>query len=263
MIIRTFVSMTRLTFLGTGTSQGIPVIGCKCEVCMSSDQRDDRLRTSAMIETEGKNLVVDTGPDFRQQMLINEVENVDAVLYTHEHKDHVAGMDDIRPFNFKYKKPLEIYASESVQTALKREFHYVFSDYKYPGVPQVNLHDISHEAPFEVQGIEVIPIRVMHYKMPVLGFRIGNLAYITDAKTIDDKELDKLKGLDVLVLNALRIQPHISHFNLEEAIEMVNFLKPKRAYFTHISHLLGLHEKVASTLPENIWLAHDGLTIEC
>lgn len=249
--------------MGTGTSQGIPVIGCKCEVCMSNDPRDNRLRTSAMIETEGKNLVVDTGPDFRQQMLRTEVENIDAVLYTHEHKDHVAGMDDIRPFNFKHKKPLEMYASDAVQAALKREFHYVFSDYKYPGVPQVNLHNISHETPFEVDGVEVIPVRVMHYKMPVLGFRIGNLAYVTDAKTIDDKELDKLKGLDVLVLNALRIQPHISHFNLEEAIEMVNFLKPKRAYFTHISHLLGLHEKVAPTLPENIWLAHDGLAVEC
>lgn len=207
--------------------------------------------------------MIDTGPDFRQQMLRNEVDNVHAVLYTHEHKDHVAGMDDIRPFNFKHKKPLEIYASESVQAALKREFHYVFSDYKYPGVPQVRMHDISHEAPFEVEGIEVIPVRVMHYKMPVLGFRIGNLAYVTDAKTIDDKELDKLKGLDVLVLNALRIQPHISHFNLEEAIEMVNLLQPKRAYFTHVSHLLGLHEHISGTLPENIQLAYDGLTVSC
>lgn len=249
--------------MGTGTSQGIPVIGCGCEVCSSDDPRDKRLRTSAMVSVQGKNFVFDTGPDFRQQMLREHVDNVHAVLYTHEHKDHIAGMDDIRPFNFKYRKPLEIYASEAVQVALKREYHYVFSDDKYPGVPEVNIHDIAHTESFEAQGVVFTPIRVLHYKMPVLGFRTGNLAYVTDAKTIAPEEKDKLRGLDVLVLNALRIKPHISHFNLEEALALVEELRPRRAYFTHISHLLGRHEEVSKLLPEGVELAFDGLQVTC
>ena len=252
-----------MTFLGTGTSQGIPVIGCGCEVCSSDDPRDKRLRTSAMLSVRDKNFVFDTGPDFRQQMLRERVDNVHAVLYTHEHKDHIAGMDDIRPFNFKYRKPLEIYASEAVQVALKREYHYVFSDDKYPGVPEVNIHDIFHTESFDVQGVTFTPIRVLHYKMPVLGFRTGNLAYVTDAKTIAPEEKDKLCGLDVLVLNALRIKPHISHFNLEEALALVDELRPRRAYFTHISHLLGRHEEVSKLLPEGVELAFDGLQVTC
>lgn len=216
-----------------------------------------------MLSADGKNFVFDTGPDFRQQMLRERVENVHAVLYTHEHKDHIAGMDDIRPFNFKHRKPLEIYASEAVQVALRREFHYVFSKDKYPGVPEVNLHEISHTSSFVVEGVEFTPVRVLHYKMPVLGFRTGNLAYLTDAKTVAPEEKDKLRGLDVLVLNALRIKPHISHFNLEEALALVEELRPRRAYFTHISHLLGRHEEVSKLLPDGVELAFDGLQVTC
>lgn len=254
--------MMRLTFLGTGTSQGIPVIGCNCDVCSSDDHRDQRLRTAAMVEVDGQTIVIDTGPDFRQQMLRARPDDVHAVLFTHEHKDHIAGLDDIRPFNYKHKHALDVYASAAVQTALKREYHYVFSEVKYPGIPEVNLHEISAHEPFHVNMTKIVPVQVMHYKMPVLGFRIGNMAYITDAKTIADEEREKLQGLDVLVINALRIQPHISHFNLEEALAMAALLRPKRVYFTHISHLLGLHREVEGDLPENVFLAYDGLTVE-
>lgn len=253
----------RLTFLGTGTSQGVPVIGCQCKVCTSDDARDNRLRTAAMVEVDDQTIVIDTGPDFRQQMLRAQPKSVEAVLFTHEHKDHIAGMDDIRPFNFKQKSALDVYATEAVQQALRREYHYVFSDYKYPGVPEVRLNDIDHTSTFAVNGTTVMPIQVMHYKMPVLGFRIGDMAYVTDAKTIDEKELEKLRGLDVLVLNALRINEHISHFNLEQALEMVELLKPTRAYFTHISHQLGLHADIQPQLPGHVHLAYDGLSVEC
>ncbi|MCA1764207.1 MAG: MBL fold metallo-hydrolase [Cryomorphaceae bacterium] len=252
----------KFTFLGTGTSQGVPVIGCSCEVCKSENPKDNRLRTSGMLEINGQTMVFDTGPDFRQQMLRAKPDNVDAVLFTHEHKDHLAGMDDIRPFNFKNKKPLDVFAHERVQVALKREFHYVFASDKYPGVPQVNLFDIHTDQPFLVGDTKVEPIEVFHYKMPVLGFRIRNFAYVTDAKTIAPEQLEKLKGLDVLVLNALRKKEHISHFNLEQAVELVHQLKPKRAFFTHISHFMGKHEDVSKELPKNIALAHDGLSIE-
>jgi phosphoribosyl 1,2-cyclic phosphate phosphodiesterase len=253
--------MVELTFLGTGTSQGVPVIGCRCEVCTSSDPRDNRLRTSAMIRVDGQTYVFDTGPDFRQQMLREDPDNVDAVIFTHEHKDHIAGLDDIRAFNFRTGNALDIYATEAVQTALKREYHYVFTDFKYPGVPEVNLHTIDPGHPFSVNGTLFIPIQVLHYKMPVLGFRVEKLAYITDANFISDEEMEKLKGLDILVLNALRRKKHISHFNLEEALEIVDILKPKRAYFTHISHLLGLHKEIQNELPPNIYLAYDGLKV--
>jgi phosphoribosyl 1,2-cyclic phosphate phosphodiesterase len=252
----------KLTFLGTGTSQGVPVIGCTCEVCKSVDVRDKRLRTAAMVEVDGQNLVIDTGPDFRQQMLRAQPENVDAVLFTHEHKDHIAGLDDIRPFNFKTRKALDIYASANVQEALKREYHYVFAEDKYPGVPSIDVHDINGQTDFSVNGTQISPVEVMHYKLPVLGFRIGKMAYITDAKTIAPEQLEKLYGLDVLVLNALRKKEHISHFNLAQAIEMVKELKPKRAYFTHISHLMGKHKDVSAELPDNIHIAHDGLEVE-
>lgn len=252
----------KLTFLGTGTSQGIPVIGCECEVCRSEDARDDRLRTSAMITIDDKNYVFDTGPDFRQQMLRAKPENVDAVIFTHEHKDHIAGMDDIRPFNFKTQEPLNIYAHPRVQEALKREYHYVFADYKYPGVPEVNVHTIKKDQPFSIKGTEFIPVEVMHYKLPVLGFRVHDIAYITDANYIDEKEKAKLQDLDVLVINALRKEQHISHFNLEEALELVDELKPKRAFFTHISHLMGRHEDVSKELPPHVAIAYDGLVVE-
>jgi len=252
----------RLTFLGTGTSQGVPVIGCNCEVCQAADERDKRLRTSAMFENEGNTFVIDTGPDFRQQMLRNTPTDMPTVIFTHEHKDHIAGLDDIRAFNFKYRKPIEIYATAAVQEALKREYHYVFAAQKYPGVPKVNLHTISGKENFTINGTEVTPIQLMHYKMPVLGFRLKDVAYITDANYIAPEEKEKLKNLDVLVLNALRKKEHISHFNLEEAIAIVNELKPKRAYFTHISHLLGKHAEVSLELPDHIHLAFDGLVVE-
>lgn len=252
----------KFTFLGTGTSQGVPVIGCNCEVCTSADPRDNRLRTSGMLEVDGQTIVFDTGPDFRQQMLRAKPDNVDAVLFTHEHKDHIAGMDDIRPFNFKNRKPLDVFAHERVQAALKREFHYVFAADKYPGVPQVNLYDIHTNQSFMVGKTKVEPIEVFHYKMPVLGFRIRNFAYVTDAKTIAPEQLEKLQGLDVLVLNALRKKEHISHFNLEQAVDLAEKLQPKRAFFTHISHFMGRHEEVSKELPRDIALAYDGLSIE-
>lgn len=252
-----------LTFLGTGTSQGIPVIGCECNVCKSADPCDNRLRTSAMVDVDRKTIVFDTGPDFRQQMLRANPDKVDAVVFTHEHKDHVAGLDDIRPFNFKTGLPLNIYASGRVEEALKREFHYVFNDLKYPGVPEVNLHRISADEPFDIDGTKLIPVEVLHYKLPVLGFRIENMAYITDANFISEKEKAKLKNLDVLVLNALRKKSHISHFNLQEAIDLSQELGAGRTYLTHVSHLMGKHADVSKELPPNVFLAYDGLVVEC
>lgn len=251
----------KVTFLGTGTSQGVPVIACKCAVCLSEDLRDKRLRTSVMLSDSSVNVVIDTGPDFRQQMLREEVETLDAVVFTHEHKDHVAGLDDIRAFNFSQHKEMDVYATPRVQEALRREFHYVFAETKYPGVPEVKLKTIDGE-PFKIGEMVFTPIEVMHYKMPVLGFRIGNFAYVTDANYIAPAELEKLKNLDVLVLNALRIQTHMSHFSLSEALEIIDFLKPKKAYLTHISHLLGKHEVVSKNLPMHVELAFDGLSID-
>ncbi len=251
----------KITFLGTGTSQGIPLIGCQCEVCKSSDPRDKRLRTSVMVEIGGKNIVVDTGPDFRQQMLREDVRTLDAVIFSHEHKDHIAGLDDVRAFNFLQKKSMPVYATERVQSAIKREFAYIFDNSPYPGIPKIDLHTISN-IPFQVAGIPVLPIEVLHFKLPVLGFRFGNFSYITDANYISEAEKEKIVGSDVLVLNALRREAHISHFTLDEAIKMVEELKPKMAYFTHISHQLGLHEIVEKELPANVKIAYDGLKLE-
>jgi phosphoribosyl 1,2-cyclic phosphate phosphodiesterase len=251
----------KLSFLGTGTSQGVPVITCECEVCHSKDPRDNRLRVSVWIQVEGKSIVIDAGPDFRYQMLRAGVKKLDALLLTHEHKDHVAGLDDIRPFNYRTKSAVEVYATIPVQEALKREYHYIFDENPYPGVPQVTLKTITTKK-FNVQGVDVMPIEVLHYMLPVLGFRIGNIAYVTDAKTISIREKEKLKGCDVLILNALRKKEHISHLNLDEALEWIAELKPKRAYLTHISHLMGKHEEVSAQLPEGVFLAYDGLTVE-
>lgn len=251
----------KVTFLGTGTSQGIPVIACNCEVCRSNDPRDKRLRTSIMLSSETTNLVIDTGPDFRQQMLREHVNKLDGVVFTHEHKDHIAGMDDIRAFNFIQKKDMDIYASAEVQIALKREFHYVFANKKYPGVPRVKLHSIN-DAPFMVGDIKLTPINVLHYMMPVKSYRVGSFSYITDAKTIPEKEFEKLKGTEILVINALRKTTHVSHFNLEEALQIIERIKPRKAYLTHLSHLMGLHYKLENELPENVEIAVDGLTIE-
>lgn len=251
----------KITFLGTGTSQGIPVIACDCSVCTSSDPRDKRLRVSVLVETQQKSVLIDCGPDFRYQMLRARVKNLDAILFTHEHKDHVAGMDDVRAFNFKLGKAIDVYAHIRVQEALKREFEYIFSDYKYPGIPEVNLHDVSGD-PFKVHGITVQPIEVMHYKLPVFGYRIGDFTYITDAKTISPEAVEQIRGSKVLVVNALQKEKHISHLTLDEAIEFASIIGAEKTYFTHMSHKLGLHEEISAGLPDNIELAYDGLVIE-
>ena len=251
----------KVTFFGTGTSQGIPVIACDCEVCSSKNDKDKRLRVSVLIETEKNTLVIDTGPDFRTQMLRAMVKNIDAILYTHEHKDHVAGMDDVRPFCFKHKKEIEIYAHERVLNQLKQEFHYVFDErFNYPGIPRINANEIENK-PFLINEETIIPIEGLHYKLPVFGFRVGDFTYITDMNLISDKELEKVKGTKVLVLNALQKNPHISHFTLDEAKEIVNKIKPEKAYFTHMSHTLGLHDDIMNELPSSIELAYDGLQI--
>ena len=249
-----------LTFLGTGTSQGVPVIACQCEVCRSLDPRDKRLRSSVQIETQGKTFIIDTGPDFRQQLLRKGTKDLTAVLFTHEHKDHLAGLDDVRAFNFLLKKPVELYATKRVQEAIKRDFYYIFADNKYPGVPEVNLHTIGAE-PFEVEGVKFTPIQVMHHRMPVLGFRVGDITYITDANYISEEEKEKIKGSKVLILNALRKTEHISHYNLEQALELMEELKPEKGYLTHISHLMGRHRLVSQELPDNVWLAYDQMKV--
>lgn len=250
------------TILGSGTSQGIPVIACGCHVCTSSDPKDDRLRCSVLLEIEGKNYVIDAGPDFRQQMLRFQVKSLEAVLFTHEHKDHMAGLDDVRAFNFIEKRDMDIYCSKAVETALRREYHYAFEDEKYPGIPQLNIINIENK-PFELSGkIPVVPVEVMHYVMPVLGFRIADFAYITDAKTVAAAEIEKLKGVKILIVNALRKEPHISHFNLKEALDFIHRVKPEKAYLTHISHLFGTHEEIERELPPNVFAAYDGLKFE-
>ncbi|MDE5419114.1 MBL fold metallo-hydrolase [Labilibaculum sp. DW002] len=253
--------MVKLTFLGTGTSQGIPIIACKCPVCLSTDKRDKRLRTSALIEVDDISIVIDSGPDFRYQMLRAKVEKLDAILFTHEHKDHTAGLDDVRAFNWVNKKAVDIYAEERVQTSLKQEFAYVFAEFRYPGIPQMNLIDLTNEA-FHINGTSILPIRVRHFKLPVYGFRIKDMAYITDANYISKEEKEKMKGLKVLVLNALRKEKHLSHFTLPEALELVAELKPEKAYFTHLSHQMGFHDEVEAELPKNVFLAYDELEIE-
>jgi phosphoribosyl 1,2-cyclic phosphate phosphodiesterase len=250
-----------ITFLGTGTSQGVPVIACDCEVCTSPDTRDKRLRSSILIETEGKVIVIDSGPDFRYQMLRAKVKHLDAIVFTHEHKDHIAGMDDIRAFNYRQEAAIDIYATTRVQEALRREFAYVFAEMKYPGIPEVKLNTIDL-TPFSIGSIKFIPIEVMHYKLPVLGFRIGDFTYITDAKTISETEKQKIKGTKTLVINALQIEKHISHFTFVEAIAFAKEIGAENTYFTHISHRLGRHQAILGLLPKNITLAYDGLVLE-
>lgn len=253
---------SRVTFLGTGTSQGVPLIACTCRVCSSEDPLNKRLRSSIRIESAGKNIVIDSGPDFRQQMLRSHTTRLDALLFTHEHKDHIAGMDDIRAYNYIHRTPIDVYASAQVQEALRREYQYIFSDFKYPGIPEINLHTIEKDRDFMVGELRVIPIGVMHYRLPVLGFRIHDFTYITDANFISDAEKEKIRGSKVLVLNALRHEKHISHFTLEEAIALVRELEVPEAYFTHISHQLGLHHEIEAQLPEGMHLAYDGLELE-
>ncbi len=250
----------RITVLGTGTSQGVPVITCKCEVCLSSNPKDNRLRSSVMIEVDNINLVIDTGPDFRQQMLRERVEKVDAFLFTHHHKDHVAGMDDIRAFNYRWKKDMQLYCTKATEEALKKEFPYVFTEVKYPGVPEVRINIIKNE-PFKIQDTTIIPIEAQHYIMPVLGFRIKGFVYLTDVSEIKETEKEKMKGADLIILDALRKEPHISHLNLDQALVLLEELNPKQALLIHISHYMGLSDKVNKELPSHINLAYDRQTI--
>lgn len=250
-----------VTFLGTGTSQGVPIICCECAVCKSTNPKDNRLRSSILIESETTKIVIDSGPDFRQQLLRRDLKSLDAVVFTHEHKDHIAGLDEVKAFNYFNKMRMPIYATQRVQNALKREFAYIFSDDKYPGIPEVDLFTVTDE-PITIKDITLLPIDVVHFKMPVKAYRINNFTYITDANYISDSEKEKIKGSEIIVVNALRKEPHLSHFTFEEAINLMKELKPKKAYFTHISHQLGLHNQVSEELPSFIELAYDGLQIE-
>jgi len=251
----------KITFLGTGTSQGIPVIGSNHPVCLSKNPKDKRLRSSVCIEINNTVLVVDCGPDFRQQMLRENIQKIDALLFTHEHSDHTAGLDDVRPFFFKQGE-FTVYADERVQKSLKQQFAYIFeTENKYPGTPDLTLKLIEKKADFKVNDIVITPISVLHGKLPIFGFRIQNVAYLTDVKTIAASEIEKLQGLDVLVVNALREEEHHSHFSLAEALAFIKKVNPKKAYLTHMSHVLGFHEEVQKSLPKNVFLAFDTLTL--
>jgi phosphoribosyl 1,2-cyclic phosphate phosphodiesterase len=252
----------KISFLGTGTSTGIPMIACGCVVCTSPDKKDKRLRTSIMVESENTRIVIDTTPDFRYQMLRENVKHLDAVLFTHPHKDHIAGLDDVRAFNFFQGQPMQVYANQMTIDALMREFAYAFADKKYPGVPSLDLNTIVLET-FTIGDIEITPIEVWHMKMPVFGFRFGDFTYITDANRIEKDEKEKIKGSKILVVNALRKEKHISHYNLDEAIDLALESKVPEAYFTHISHQLGKHEETEKRLPQGIHLAYDGLKLMC
>ncbi|HEY5589990.1 MAG TPA: MBL fold metallo-hydrolase [Paludibacter sp.] len=246
-----------LLFLGTGTSTGIPLIGCKCNVCASIDKKDNRLRASVLITDGTTKILIDCGPDLRQQLLTYQVNHLSGILLTHEHYDHVGGLDDVRPLG-----EAQMYAEKKVLNVIQRNMPYCFGENKYPNVPTIHLNEIDENA-FFIDHLKVLPIRIMHAKLPILGFRIGNLAYLTDVKTMDDKAIEQLQNLDVLILNALRIKKHIAHLSLDEALELAARIGAKKTYFTHMSHDMGLHEDVNQLLPENIQLAYDGLIINC
>ncbi len=253
--------IVKITFLGTGTSQGVPVIACPCDTCQSKDPRDKRLRTSAMIEMDGQVIVIDTGPDFRQQMLREEVKKLDAVVFTHEHKDHIGGLDDVRAFNFIQQRAMHIYCTDRVRKGLENDFHYAFAKNKYPGVPELKLHRIENK-PFSINGIEFIPVEGLHYKLPVFGYRVGDFTYITDMNFISEEEQQKIMGSKVIAISALRHLEHISHFNLKQSLELIEKWKPEKAYLIHASHQLGKYVDVQPTLPDNVELSYDGLSFE-
>ncbi len=253
--------MIKVTFLGTGTSQGVPVVACECDVCKNGRKKDHRLRTSVLIETDNAVFTIDAGPDFRQQMLREHVKRLDAILITHCHKDHIAGLDDVRSFNYLYKKAMDIYALPRDQQAIQNEFAYAFAEERYPGVPEFAMHTIGYK-PFKVKDVEIIPLPALHMKMEVLGFRIGDFSYITDTNYIPASTLQKMIGSEIVVVNALRKRKHVSHYNLEEAVRVLEFLRPKRAYLTHISHLMGFHHEIKKELPSFIRPAYDGLKLE-
>ena len=254
--------MTKLTFLGTGTSQGVPMIGCDCEVCKSSDPKDNRLRASVFVEHQGLRILVDAGPDFRSQMLREGISSVDAILLTHNHKDHVGGLDDIRAFNYHEKKATQIYCEKYVEDSLRMEYSYAFAEKKYPGAPEWHINLID-DNPFFINGVKIIPIRGMHYRLPVLGFRFGNIAYCTDMNKIDGQEFKKLEGLEHFIINCVRRGKHISHYSLEEAIEIAQKVGALHTWITHLSHQLPCHQELAAELPKNISPAFDGLKLEC
>ena len=250
-----------IEFLGTGTSTGVPQIGCNCEVCKSDDLKDRRLRTSALVSVDGINLLLDCGPDFREQILRSENKNIDALLVTHSHYDHVGGVDDLRPYCAKSKGgAFPIYARLDVLNDLRNRLPYCFKEHPYPGVPKFALHEIKNE-PFSIKGVTIIPLPVMHAKLLINGYRINNMAYITDAKTISEETLDKIKGVDTLIINSLRIKPHMSHMCLEETLDVINKVVPRVAYLIHMSHDMGLHKQVSERLPKNVHLAYDGMII--
>lgn len=254
-------SHNHILFLGTGTSVGIPMIGCTCEVCVSADPADKRLRTSAIIAINGINLLIDIGPDFRFQMLRSKIHNLSGILLTHDHRDHVAGLDDLRAFNFIHNKSYPIYCNEATLKGVREQFGFIFDNVSYNSKAQFDIHLISKDARFTVEDIEVQPIEVIHGKQAILGYRLLSLTYITDASHIEETELEKMKGTEILVLNALRLQPHPTHFSLHRALEIIEIIQPKQTYLTHISHHMGLHASISSTLPENVFLAYDGLSV--
>jgi len=252
----------KVTFLGTGTSQGVPVIACRCSACVSEDPKDRRLRSSVLLDDEGTVILIDTGPDFREQMLRARTDHLDAILYTHEHRDHIAGLDDVRAFNYIQNKPMELFGEARILRALQHTFPYIFAERKYPGIPQVNFHAIDLQ-PFSINNTEVIPIRALHYRLPVLGYRIGEFAYITDANFIGPEEIEKIKGIRYFAICALRKKEHISHFNLEQALEVIDQVRPEQAYITHVSHMMGPCREIESELPENVSFAWDMLNFDC